>query len=95
MSAAKVKARNIYGRTHGNVFYKTRLDRAELPSYVLPADAESVADMVEQMAVGMFLYDFDRCEAEEFKSLEKWRAEEFRKQARAALAAIGINGGAK
>ena len=100
MSAAKVKARRMWGPKEllvGAVFCisralrRTYAKRGVTPYYVLPADADSIERMVEQMARAMCGNDFsNEGDGAKLYLLDDWRAESYRDQARAALAAIGV-----
>jgi hypothetical protein len=89
MSAAKVKARKMWGTTENVFACKEVATLDALPwkpdaFYVLPADADSIERMAEQMALAM-------CDATDDKPRP------MREVARAALAAIGVKakGGTK
>ena len=86
MSAAKVKARKMWGTTE-NVFACKELATLDaLPwkpdaFYVLPADADSIERMVEQMAREM---------VPAYVTATAELQERIRDKARAGLAAIGV-----
>ncbi len=86
----------IYGTKKTAKYYSGFAADKVAPVYVLPADAASVEAMVEQMAEMIFCTDAtDDRGINLFNDLSGSWQEHYRTNARAALAAIGIKGGAK